>query len=158
MMVMISANHLLTLYLGLELLSLSLYAMVALRPRLGAPTEAAMKYFVLGALASGLLLYGMSMVYGATGTLEFTRRAAHLRTRPRRTRRCWCSAWCSWSPAWLQARRGAVPHVGARRLSGRADRRHAADRHGAQAGRVRDGDAPAGRAACGGAGPSGSRC
>jgi NADH-quinone oxidoreductase subunit N len=69
MMVMISANHLLTLYLGLELMSLSLYAMVALQRDSAVATEAAMKYFVLGALASGMLLYGMSMLYGATGTL-----------------------------------------------------------------------------------------
>ena len=70
MNVMISANHFLTLYLGLELLSLSLYAMVALQRDSAIATEAAMKYFVLGALASGLLLYGMSMIYGATGSLE----------------------------------------------------------------------------------------
>ncbi|MDP1672833.1 MAG: NADH-quinone oxidoreductase subunit NuoN [Burkholderiales bacterium] len=75
MMVMISANHLLTLYLGLELLSLSLYAMVALQRDSVKATEAAMKYFVLGALASGMLLYGMSMLYGATGTLEITQLA-----------------------------------------------------------------------------------
>jgi len=72
MMVMISANHFLTLYLGLELLSLSLYAMVALQRDSAIATEAAMKYFVLGALASGFLLYGMSMVYGATGSLSIT--------------------------------------------------------------------------------------
>jgi NADH-quinone oxidoreductase subunit N len=72
MMVMISANSFLTLYLGLELLSLCLYAMVALNRDSTASTEAAMKYFVLGALASGLLLYGMSMIYGATGTLSIT--------------------------------------------------------------------------------------
>jgi NADH-quinone oxidoreductase subunit N len=70
MMVMISANHFLTLYLGLEVLSLSLYAMVALQRDSATATEAAMKYFILGALASGLLLYGMSMLYGATGSLE----------------------------------------------------------------------------------------
>ena len=73
LMIMISANSLLTLYLGLELLSLSLYAMVALQRDSAVATEAAMKYFVLGALASGMLLYGMSMIYGATGTLEITR-------------------------------------------------------------------------------------
>jgi NADH-quinone oxidoreductase subunit N len=73
MMVMISGNSLLTLYLGLELLALSLYAMVALQRDSATATEAAMKYFVLGALASGMLLYGMSMLYGATGTLEITR-------------------------------------------------------------------------------------
>jgi len=72
MMVMISANHFLTVYMGLELLSLSLYAMVAMNRESVVSTEAAMKYFVLGALASGLLLYGMSMIYGATGTLEIT--------------------------------------------------------------------------------------
>lgn len=72
MMVMISANHFLVLYLGLELMSLSLYAMVALPRDSGTSTEAAMKYFVLGALSSGMLLYGMSMIYGATGSLEVT--------------------------------------------------------------------------------------
>lgn len=70
MMVMISASHFMTLYLGLELLSLSLYAMVALQRDSTVATEAAMKFFILGALASGFLLYGMSMVYGATGTLH----------------------------------------------------------------------------------------
>ena len=72
MMVMMSANSFLTLYMGLELLSLCLYAMVALNRDSAASTEAAMKYFVLGALASGLLLYGMSMIYGATGTLTIS--------------------------------------------------------------------------------------
>src|SRR6266568_3655644 len=72
MTVMISANHFLSLYLGLELMSLCLYSLVALNRDSAASTEAAMKYFVLGALASGLLLYGMSMIYGATGTLEIT--------------------------------------------------------------------------------------
>lgn len=80
MMVMISANHFLTLYLGLELLSLSLYALVALDRDSARSTEAAMKYFVLGALASGLLLYGMSMIYGATGTLDITQVAHAIAT------------------------------------------------------------------------------
>jgi NADH-quinone oxidoreductase subunit N len=78
MMVMISANHFLTIYIGIELLSLSLYALVALNRDSIASTEAAMKYFVLGALASGLLLYGMSMIYGATGTLEISAVAERL--------------------------------------------------------------------------------
>ena len=78
MMVMISANHFLTVYIGIELLSLSLYAMVALNRDSVRATEAAMKYFVLGSLASGLLLYGMSMIYGATGTLEITAVAERL--------------------------------------------------------------------------------
>ena len=72
MMVLMSANSFVTVYMGLELLSLCLYAMVALNRDSAASTEAAMKYFVLGALASGLLLYGMSMIYGATGTLTIT--------------------------------------------------------------------------------------
>jgi NADH-quinone oxidoreductase subunit N len=69
-MVMISAGNLITVYLGLELMSLSLYALIALRRDDTTATEAAMKYFVLGALASGFLLYGMSMIYGATGHLD----------------------------------------------------------------------------------------
>ena len=73
MLVMVSANHFLTLYLGLELLALSLYALVALQRDSVVATEAAMKYFVLGALASGMLLYGLSMLYGATGSLELNR-------------------------------------------------------------------------------------
>ncbi len=73
MQVLITANHFLTLYLGLELMSLSLYALVAMQRDERAPAEAAMKYFVLGALASGFLLYGMSMIYGATGSLEIGR-------------------------------------------------------------------------------------
>ena len=68
--VMCSANHFLVIYLGLELMSLSLYALTALRRDHPVATEAAMKYFVLGALASGFLLYGLSMMYGATGSLE----------------------------------------------------------------------------------------
>lgn len=71
MSVMVSAGHFLTAYIGLELLSLALYALIALRRDSGFAAEAALKYFVLGALASGLLLYGISMVYGATGSLEF---------------------------------------------------------------------------------------
>ena len=70
MMVMASANNLLSVYLGLELLSLSLYAMVAFNRNSTRASEAAMKYFVLGALASGMLLYGMSMLYGASGGLS----------------------------------------------------------------------------------------
>ena len=70
MFIMISANNFLVLYLGLELLTLSSYALVALRRDHGVATEAAMKYFVLGAMASGFLLYGLSMMYGATGSLD----------------------------------------------------------------------------------------
>lgn len=70
MSIMISAYSFLTIYLGLELLSLSLYAMVAFNRDSAESAEAAMKYFVLGAIASGMLLYGMSMIYGITGSLE----------------------------------------------------------------------------------------
>ncbi len=72
MFVMISGNNFLVLYLGLELLTLSSYAMVALRRDSAVASEAAMKYFVLGAMASGFLLYGLSMLYGATGSLDIS--------------------------------------------------------------------------------------
>jgi NADH-quinone oxidoreductase subunit N len=73
MMLLVSAGNLITVYLGLELLTLSQYALVALNRDSAASSEAAIKYFVLGALASGLLLYGMSMIYGATGTLDLAK-------------------------------------------------------------------------------------
>jgi len=81
-MIMISANNMLIVYLGLELMSLSLYALVALRRDHAVSTEASMKYFILGALASGFLLYGISMLYGATGSLDIGQvaRAAELGT------------------------------------------------------------------------------
>ncbi len=72
-LVMVAANNFLVVYLGLELMSLSLYALVAMRRDSIPATEAAMKYFVLGALASGFLLYGLSMMYGATGSLELSK-------------------------------------------------------------------------------------
>ncbi len=70
MMVMVSAGNFLTVYLGLELLSLSMYAMIAMQRDSAIASEAAMKYFILCAIASGMLLYGMSMVYGVTGSLD----------------------------------------------------------------------------------------
>jgi NADH-quinone oxidoreductase subunit N len=69
-MLLVSAGSLVMVYLGLELLTLSSYALVAINRDSALSSEAAMKYFVLGALASGMLLYGMSMIYGATGTLD----------------------------------------------------------------------------------------
>ncbi len=78
MLIMVSANSMLSVYLGLELLSLSLYAMVAFRRDNSRASEAAMKYFVLGAIASGMLLYGMSMIYGASGSLNLNDIAASL--------------------------------------------------------------------------------
>ncbi|HEV7164323.1 MAG TPA: NADH-quinone oxidoreductase subunit NuoN [Gammaproteobacteria bacterium] len=82
MMIMISAHSMLTVYLGLELHSLSLYAMVALDRESPVASEAAMKYFVLGAIASGVLLYGMSLLYGATGTLDLTGLGVHIAAAP----------------------------------------------------------------------------
>ncbi|MSQ59384.1 MAG: NADH-quinone oxidoreductase subunit NuoN [Betaproteobacteria bacterium] len=78
MMVMASGAHMLTLYLGLELMSLSLYSMTAMQRDSVKATEAAMKYFVLGALSSGMLLYGMSMIYGATGSLHIAEIASKI--------------------------------------------------------------------------------
>jgi NADH-quinone oxidoreductase subunit N len=79
MMIMISAHSFLLIYLGLELLSLSLYAMIALNRDSAPASEAAMKYFVLGALASGLLLYGISIFYGITGTIDITTLAVSIK-------------------------------------------------------------------------------
>jgi len=76
--VLISANSLLTVYLGVELLALSVYALVAFDRDSGVSAEAAMKYFVLGAIASGALLYGMSLIYGLTGTLDLGTLASQL--------------------------------------------------------------------------------
>jgi len=81
-MVMISANSLLTMYLGLETLSLSLYALVAFDRNNASSAESAMKYFVLGAIASGALLYGISWIYGMTGSLQFHEIAEAIQTRP----------------------------------------------------------------------------
>lgn len=80
MFVMISANNLITMYLGLEIMSLSLYAMIAMRKDSAEAVESAMKYFVLGALATGMLLYGFSMIYGATGSITFNEMAAIIAT------------------------------------------------------------------------------
>jgi NADH-quinone oxidoreductase subunit N len=78
--VLVSANSLLTVYLGVELLALSVYAMVAFDRDSGVSAESAMKYFVLGAIASGALLYGMSLIYGLTGTLDLGELAVRLST------------------------------------------------------------------------------
>jgi NADH-quinone oxidoreductase subunit N len=82
MMIMISANSLLTMYLGLETLALSLYALVAIDRNNATSAESAMKYFVLGAIASGALLYGISWIYGVTGTLKFDEIAAAIASDP----------------------------------------------------------------------------
>jgi len=80
--VLASANSLLTVYVGVELLALSVYAMVAFDRESGIAAESAMKYFVLGAIASGALLYGMSMIYGMTGTLQLDELAVKLTGTP----------------------------------------------------------------------------
>jgi len=82
MMIMMSANSLLTMYLGLETLALSMYALVAIDRKNVTSAEAAMKYFILGAIASGVLLYGISWVYGVTGSLQFNEIAAAVSADP----------------------------------------------------------------------------
>ena len=110
-MVLASAGSLITLYLGLELMSLCLYAMVAFDRESGIAAESAIKYFVLGSMASGTLLYGMSIVYGVTGQ---SRAGAHRDGRARRARRQRRPALRHRVPDRrhrLQAGRRAVPHV-----------------------------------------------
>ena len=82
MMIMVSAKTMLLIYLGLELLSLSMYAMVAFKRNDGRASEAAMKYFVLGAIASGMLLYGMSIIYGVTGSLHLGHISSYMSSNP----------------------------------------------------------------------------
>lgn len=78
MSILISASHFISLYLGLELLALPLYALIAMGTDDKKPPEAAMKYFVMGAIASGMLLYGISLLYGITGSVEMITVANHL--------------------------------------------------------------------------------
>ena len=113
MMVLISAGDLIMLYLGLELMSLALYVVAASNRDNAKSTEAGLKYFVLGALSSGMLLYGASLIYGFTGTVELCRhrgggedRQHRHRVRPR----------VPAGRALLQGLGRAVPHVDARRL------------------------------------------
>ena len=114
MMVMVSAGDLMTLYMGLELQSLALYVVASIRRDSARSTEAGLKYFVLGALASGMLLYGASLTYGFAGTTLFSgifaaaseAGADRAAVRPRVPDR---------RPG-LQGLGGAVPHVDARRL------------------------------------------
>ncbi len=82
MMIMMSANSMLTMYLGLETLALSMYTLVAIDRKNVTSAEAAMKYFILGAIASGCLLYGISWVYGVTGSLQFHEIAAAISADP----------------------------------------------------------------------------
>ena len=114
MLVMISANDLISLYLGLEMSALASYVVAAIHRDDARSSEAGLKYFVLGALSSGMLLYGASLVYGFTGHTGFAadRRGARRRplARPRRRARLRARR------ARLQDFRRAVPHVDAGRL------------------------------------------
>ena len=112
MLMMVSGNNVLVVYLGLEMMSLSMYALVALRRDRTVSTEAAMKYFVLGALASGFLLYGMSMLYGATGSLELPKIFAAV-AQGQSTKGAGLRAGLPVGGPGLQDGCRAVPHVGA---------------------------------------------
>ena len=135
MLMLISAADLIALYLGLELMSLSLYVVAAINRDSVRSTEAGLKYFVLGALSSGMLLYGASLVYGFTGTVSFAgiaKAPAQWRHRPR------LRAGVPVRRLLLQGLGGAVPHVDARRLRGRADADHRLLRRRAESRRHRD--------------------
>ncbi len=116
MMVMVSANDLITLYLGLELQSLALYVVASFDRDSVRSTEAGLKYFVLGALASGLLLYGASLIYGFTGTTSFQVLAQLFAGGGQAVERADHRARSGRDRARLQGLGGAVPHVGARCL------------------------------------------
>ena len=113
MMVLISAGDLIMLYLGLELMALALYVVAASNRDNAKSTEAGLKYFVLGALSSGMLLYGASLIYGFTGTVELRRHRGRREDRQRRHR---VRPRVPAGRALLQGFGRAVPHVDARRL------------------------------------------
>ena len=116
MMMMISANDLISLYVGLELQSLALYVVAASTATIARSTEAGLKYFVLGALASGMLLYGASLVYGFAGTTSFATLAQRFRRRRRAVDRPYHRHRLRHRRPRLQGLGGAVPYVDARRL------------------------------------------
>ena len=149
MFVMISGHNFLVIYLGLELLTLSSYALVALRRDDLNATEAAMKYFVLGALASGFLLYGLSMVYGATGSLDLSgvmqAIAGGEETLKGSPPGAGAGSGFCGGRSGLQAGCGAVPHVGARRVPRSPHGGDADDRWRPQAGGICHRDPLAGR-------------
>ena len=147
MMVMISASNFLSLYLGLELLALSLYTLVALQRDSAVATESAMKYFILGAMASGFLLYGMSMLYGATGSLDVNRIAEVIHQGTANKTAAGVRSGLHRGGSGVQAGRGAVPYVGAGRVSRRTHRDDHVHRLRAQAGGVRFCHAPSGGSA-----------
>jgi NADH:ubiquinone oxidoreductase subunit 5 (subunit L)/multisubunit Na+/H+ antiporter MnhA subunit len=126
MFVMISGNNFLVIYMGIELLTLSSYALVALRRDDAVATEAAMKYFVLGALASGFLLYGMSMLYGATGSLDLHEVFQGHQLWARWIIQFWSLGWSLSLPVWRSTWGGSVSHVDTGCLSRCSDRCHSA--------------------------------
>ena len=99
MMLMISANDLMSLYVGLELQSLALYVIAAFQRDSVRSTEAGVKYFVLGSVASGMLLFGASLIYGFCGGTAFVQISRALLDGQGRARSASSSAWCSWSRA-----------------------------------------------------------
>ena len=151
-MVLISAANLITLYLGLELMSLCLYAMVAFDRESGMAAESAIKYFVLGSMASGTLLYGMSIVYGVTGSLEIAAIAERRAQRPGGQHRPGVRHRISHRRRGIQNRRRAVPHVDSGRVRRLADLRHRVHRNRVEACRIRARHAPVARGAGRGAG------
>ena len=128
MMLLASANSFLTVFLGLELMSLCLYALVALNRDSALATEAAMKYFVLGALSSGLLLYGMSMIYGATGTLTITAYTEDAATGANLGANATGAGWRSYNRASRHSD-SLIPVCHAQRISNRAPNRSSDDRY-----------------------------
>jgi len=131
MMMMISAGDMIGVYLGLELQSLAIYVCVAINRDSIRSTEAGLKYFVLGALSSGLLLYGISLVYGFTGATEFQAIAAAIGQEGMSLGVIFGLVFIL-AGSRLQGLGRAVPHVDARRLRGRAEPRDRAARRRAQ--------------------------
>jgi NADH-quinone oxidoreductase subunit N len=116
MSVMVSSSNLITLYIGVELQSLAAYVLASYRRYDERSAEAGLKYFVLGALASGILLYGISLLYGFTGTMSYSGIAAALAARRRGIARVAARRRVPARRHRLQDQRSAVPHVDARRL------------------------------------------
>ena len=160
MMLFPAANDLLTMFVALEVLSLPLYLLSGLaRRRRLLSQEAALKYFLLGAFSSGFFLYGIALVYGYAGSMEFAgdQRGGRATTSATTGLLLTASGLLSVGPA-VQGRRRAVPGLDARRLPGRPDAGHRLHGRGHQGGRVRRADAAVlRRASAPSAGP-GSRC
>ncbi len=132
MMMMISANDLIALYVGLELQSLALYVVAAFERDSARSAEAGLKYFVLGALSSGMLLYGASLIYGFTGSTQFADIAAAVQPSGANLGLIFGLVFLM-AGLRLQDLRRALPYVDAGRLRGRADAGHRLLRRGAQA-------------------------